>query len=83
VIGHFNADLKNFEAIVPSKAVGWLARALYYLLPNLAPFDIKGQVVHGQPVAAGYVGLTLAYAAVYVTALIAAACVIFNRRDLK
>ena len=52
VVGHFNADLRNFEAIVPSTA-GRLdcARALYYLLPNLAPFDIKAQVVHGQPVA--------------------------------
>ncbi len=48
VIGHFNADLKNFEAIVPSKAVAWVARSLYYLLPNLAPFDIKAQVVHGR-----------------------------------
>jgi Cu-processing system permease protein len=83
VIGHFNADLKNFEAIVPSKAVGWLARGLYYLLPNLAPFDVKAQVVHGQAVPLGYVGLTLAYAAVYVTALLVAACVIFRRRDLK
>jgi ABC-type transport system involved in multi-copper enzyme maturation permease subunit len=83
VIGHFNADLKNFEAIVPSKAVGWLARALYYLLPNLAPFDIKAQVVHGQPVAAGYVAITLGYAVVYAAALLAAACAIFRRRDLK
>jgi ABC-type transport system involved in multi-copper enzyme maturation permease subunit len=83
IVGHFNADLKNFEAIVPSRAVGWLARALYYLLPNLAPFDVKAQVVHGQPVAAGYVGLTLAYAAVYVAVLLVAACAIFSRRDLK
>jgi Cu-processing system permease protein len=83
VVGHFNADLKNFEAIVPSRAVGWVARSLYYLLPNLAPFDIKAQVVHGQPVAGGYVALTLLYAVVYVAALLAAACAIFSRRDLK
>ena len=83
VVGHFNADLKNFEAIVPSRVVGWIARALYYLLPNLAPLDVKTQVVHGQPVAAGYVGLGVAYAAVYVAALLLAACAIFSRRDLK
>jgi ABC-type transport system involved in multi-copper enzyme maturation permease subunit len=82
-IGHFNADLRNFEAIVPSKAVAWLARALYYLLPNLAPFDVKSQVVHGQAVAGGYIGLTLAYAAAYIAALLLAASVIFSRRDLK
>jgi Cu-processing system permease protein len=83
VVGHFNADLKNFEAIVPSKAVGWFARTLYYLLPNLAPFDVKAQVVHGQPVALGYVGLTVAYAVIYVAALLLASCLIFQRRDLK
>lgn len=83
LVGHFNADLKNFEAIVPSKAVGWVARSLYYILPNLAPFDIKAQVVHGQPVAAGHVGLTLAYAVVYVAALLLAACLAFRKRDLK
>jgi ABC-type transport system involved in multi-copper enzyme maturation permease subunit len=83
VVGHFNADLKNFEAIVPSKAVGWVARALYYLLPNLAPFDIKAQVVHGQPVAGGYLLLTVLYGLLYITALLVAACVIFSRRDLK
>jgi ABC-type transport system involved in multi-copper enzyme maturation permease subunit len=83
VVGHFNADLKNFERVVDSPAVAWLARALYYLLPNLAPFDVKAQVVHGQAVAAGYVGLTLAYAVVYIAALLVAASAIFSRRDLK
>lgn len=83
VAGHFNADLKNFEAIVSSRPVAWTARALYYVLPNLAPFDIKSQVVHGQAVAAGYVGLTLLYAAVYSVMLLGAASLIFARRDLK
>ena len=48
VVGHFNADLKNFEAVVDSKAVAYVARALYYLLPNLAPLDVKSDVVHAR-----------------------------------
>ena len=42
VVGHFNADLRNFETVVDSRPVGvrWLA-VLYYVLPNLAPFDVK------------------------------------------
>ena len=83
IVGHFNADLKNFENVVPSAPVAWLARGLYYLLPNLAPFDVKAQVVHGQAVAAGHVGLTLAYAAAYIAALLLAASIIFAKRDLK
>jgi len=83
IAGHFNADLKNFEAVVDSRPVAWVARGLYYVLPNLAPFDVKAQVVHGQAIAPGYVGLTLLYAAFYIVMLLGAASLIFARRDLK
>jgi hypothetical protein len=43
VVGHFNADLRNFEDVVDSRAAVYLARALYYVLPNLAPFDVEGR----------------------------------------
>jgi ABC-type transport system involved in multi-copper enzyme maturation permease subunit len=83
VVGQFNADLKHFEQVVGSPAAAWLARALYYLLPNLAPFDIKAQVVHGQPVAAGYVAATVGYALVYIALVLLASVVVFTRRDFK
>jgi Cu-processing system permease protein len=83
VIGHFNADLKHFDVVVSSRPLVWLLRGLYYLLPNLAPFNVTAQVVHGQPVPAGYVLMTIGYAAVYAALLLTAACVIFARRDLK
>ena len=41
VVGHFNADLRNFEAVVESPAAAWLARGLYYVLPNFSAFDVK------------------------------------------
>jgi ABC-type transport system involved in multi-copper enzyme maturation permease subunit len=83
VIGHFNADLKHFDAVVTSAPLVWLLRALYYLLPNLAPFDVTAKVVHGQPVPAGYLLLTIGYAAIYIAVLLVAASAIFSRRDLK
>ena len=83
VAGHFNSDLRNFENVVNAPAVAWLARVFYYVLPNLAPFDVKAQVVHGFPVAARHVMLTLLYAAVYSGAVLAAAVAIFRRRDFK
>lgn len=83
IIGHFNADLRNFEQVVDSRAVAWTARALYYVLPNLAPFDVKAQVVHGQAVPWGEMALTSAYAVVYIALLLVAAILIFERRDVK
>jgi ABC-type transport system involved in multi-copper enzyme maturation permease subunit len=83
IIGNFNADLKNFEAVVDSQPMAWLAKVLYYALPNLAPFDVKAQVVHAQPVPFGYIGLSVGYAGLYVGMLLLLATLIFSRRDFK
>lgn len=83
VAGHFNADLRQFEQVVDQPAVAWIARGLYYLLPNLAPFNVKAEVVYGVPVAASHVAWTLVYAATYISALLVAAIAIFRRRDFK
>jgi hypothetical protein len=83
VAGHFNSDLRNFGAVVDSEPVIWLARAIYYVIPNLAPFDVKAEVVHGVQVAARHVVLTLAYAALYISILLTASVTVFGRRDFK
>ena len=83
IVGHFNADLKNFEAVVDSRPLVYTARMLYYLLPNFAALDIKNQVVHALPVPAPYLVLNTAYSAVYIAVLVTAATLIFMRRDFK
>ena len=83
VIGHFNADLRNFEQVVDSKPAAYLARALYYLLPNFGAFDVKDQVVHGLGVPLSYIATTTLYGAVYIAMLLVAAATIFSRRDFK
>jgi ABC-type transport system involved in multi-copper enzyme maturation permease subunit len=83
VAGQFGADLRNFDQVVKSPAAAALARGLYYLLPNFAAFDVKSQVVHGLPVGADYIVVTLLYGAAYVAMLLTAAVFIFSRRDFK
>lgn len=83
VIGHFNNDLRNFEAVVESRAAAYVARGLYYLLPNFAAFDVKTQVVYALPVPMSYVGTTAAYGLVYTALLLVGAVAIFSRRDFK
>jgi ABC-type transport system involved in multi-copper enzyme maturation permease subunit len=83
VAGQFGADLRNLEQVVDSPAAAWLGRALYYLLPNFAAFDIKAQVVHALPVEPEYLVLTAGYAAVYITLLLVASILMFSRRDFK
>jgi ABC-type transport system involved in multi-copper enzyme maturation permease subunit len=83
IVGHFSTDLRNFQDVVDSPAAARLARGLYWVLPNLSQFDIKAAVVHAQPVAAGYMLLAIAYAAVYIAMLLTGATFIFSRRDFK
>ena len=83
IVGHFSADLRNFQDAVESPAAGRFVAALYWVLPNLAQFDIKAQVVHGQGVPAGYVMLAIAYAAAYIGLLLTISAIVFSRRDFR
>ena len=83
VVGHFNADLAHFENVVKSQAAAWLGKVLYVILPNLAPFDVKAAVVHGQPVPAAYVALTIGYGLLYAGVMILLSVLVFSRRDFK
>ena len=83
VIGHFNADLRHFETVVDSKPAVYLARGLYYVLPNFSVFDVKAQVVHGLPIDAASVALGALYGGVYIALLLVAAAVVFERRNFQ
>jgi ABC-type transport system involved in multi-copper enzyme maturation permease subunit len=83
IVGHFSSDLRNFRQVLDSPVAVALARGLYWVLPNLAQFDVKSDVVHGVHVPAGYIAMTATYAAVYIAMLLALASLIFSRRDFK
>ena len=83
VAGHFSADLKHFDVVVGDSSLRIVTSGLYYLLPNMAMFDVKNAVVHAQTVPPAYVAVTTAYGAAYILALIAAAVWVFGRRDFK
>ena len=53
------------------------------MLPNLAQFDVKAAVVHGQSVTPGYLAIVVAYAAAYIAMLLAISAFVFSRRDFK
>ena len=83
IVGHFNADLKNFDRVVESRAAVWLARAIYHVVPDFSAFDVKSDVVHGLPVQAGYLASSAAYGLAYIAAIVAVSVLVFSRRDFK
>ena len=80
--GHFNADLRGLEDVVGPGPTATLATGVSFVLPSLAPFNVTAEVVHAQPVSAGYIALTAATGLAYVTLFLAGAMLVFSRRDL-
>jgi ABC-type transport system involved in multi-copper enzyme maturation permease subunit len=83
ITGHFSNDLRNFQQVVNSPAAARFARALYWVLPNLAQFDVKSDVVHGIPIPIPYMAMAIAYAGLYIVMLLAVSGLVFSRRDFK
>jgi ABC-type transport system involved in multi-copper enzyme maturation permease subunit len=83
VAGFFSTDLRNFDQVVDSRMAQTLARALYYVLPNLGSFDVTSQVVHGLPIGWRYMAVTIAYGFTYIAILLIISVTVFSRRDFK
>jgi len=82
VIGHLSGDLKEF-----AKKLGEVSQmavnAIYYTLPNLERFNLKGHVIHHLDFGMADMALTLAYGLTYAAFLLLLASVIFQRRDFQ
>jgi ABC-type transport system involved in multi-copper enzyme maturation permease subunit len=83
IIGHFSADLKSLAVSMGSTGARWLFTGLYYLLPNLANYSFITPAAHGRAPAPGFVIATALYAFIYITVILAAATLIFSRRNFK
>ncbi len=82
VIGHLLWSFDLLQSHLTSTVGRTLCATVYYLLPNLGNFDIKGRIVHGLPVEPGEIGFAILYAMVYSAAVLLAACAVFQRKEL-
>jgi len=83
VIGHFSADLKSLAVSLGSSSARTLFTGLYYLLPNLANYSFITPAAHGHAPSVGFVFATGLYALVYIVVILAAATLVFSRRNFK
>lgn len=82
VVGHLSTDLKQFGTKMDGLGRAVL-NAIYYILPNLERFNLKGHVIHKVNVAGTDVLLTTAYGLAYAGLLLVLASIIFQRRDFQ
>lgn len=83
VIGHLTDDLRRLGALSGNLALERMTAFLYYLLPNLENFNIKGEVVYQVPVETGRIFLGILYGLLYIGLLIFFSSTLFQRRDFK
>ena len=87
-IGQSTAVVKDYldkvpQAERPSQVVTILAKASYYLFPNLSAFDLKAVFVYSLPVDLEYRLMVLLYGLFYLTVVMGMATYFFERRDLS
>ncbi len=82
VIGHLTADLKVFGEKMDDVGKG-LLNGLYYVLPNLERFNLKGHVTHHIEVPAMDLAMIAVYGILYSVFLLMVASIIFQRRDFR
>ena len=83
IIGHFSADLKSLANSLGGSGARWLFTGLYYLLPNLSNYSFITPAAHGRAPSPGFLFATALYAFVYIAVILAAATLVFSRRNFK
>ena len=83
VIGHLTADLRVLGAKLQNEPTQGVLNGLYYMLPNLEYFNVKGPAVHGIVIAPLYVVSAIVYGVLFSAVILLIACLIFQRRDFK
>lgn len=83
IIGQVVGDLATVAARSESTATRVVLGAVYWVMPNLALFDVKARATYGIPISAAEFSWSAAYGACYITALLCVASLVFTHRDFR
>jgi Cu-processing system permease protein len=81
--GMFVPQLRDSQGNMLTGPAAALARWFSYLLPNFANFDVMAAAAHGRAIPGALVLQDTLYGALYCAIVLAAATMVFSRRDLK
>jgi ABC-type transport system involved in multi-copper enzyme maturation permease subunit len=83
IAGLSSPELRHFGDAARSTVLTSIVSAVGWLLPAFSLFDYKNDVVHGLVWPVGRVLSAIVYAVTYVSALMAAAILVFSRREFR
>jgi len=82
VIGHATGILRDLPPQLEGTAAEKILGAAYYVIPNLANFDIKSEAANDVAIAGTYVVLALLYGLGYTALVLILAAVAFEEKDV-
>ncbi len=81
IAGHLSRDLNALAKMTESTATVVVCKILYYILPNLSNFNVRGEVVHHVPITLEYVLLSVLYGLLYCSIVLIVSIQIFKRKN--
>ena len=82
IIGRLAPDIQLLASKIKEPVSHFLLQIVYYIIPNLSNFNIRGKVVYAEPVGLNHILYSVAYALIYTIILLVLSCEIFRRKDL-
>ncbi len=83
LIGRWSSDLKLIAETSSSTLTRVVFLSIYHLLPNLANFNFINETAHGQVAPVRLLISNTLYTVFYISALLAASALIFERRNFR
>jgi ABC-type transport system involved in multi-copper enzyme maturation permease subunit len=81
--GHLSQSIRDFGSLQEGAMTQAVSTFVYYAMPNLEVFNVRGAVVHGDPVTAAHVLVATLYAVCWAALLLLLSGAVFSRRELR
>jgi len=83
MVGHLSSSIRDFGMMQGTVIQQKTSVVIFYLIPNLEVFNVRGDVVHGEIVAVDHLLMALVYAVSWTILLLILGGGIFSRRELR
>ncbi len=83
IIGHLSESIRDFGIMQGTAFQAKTTQVIYYLVPNLEVFNVRGTVVHGASVGLDHMLMATLYGLAYSGLLLIIAGSVFSKRELR
>ncbi|MCP4293042.1 MAG: ABC transporter permease subunit [bacterium] len=83
IMGHLSESIRDFGMMQGSEFQAQTTQIVYYIIPNLEIFNVRGAVVHGAPVSGEHLFFATIYGLCYSSILLIIGSSVFAKKELR